>query len=87
MTVQGSVGQAYLVEVSEMPFDSSSPLCEYVALTSQDYVTVQNSQGIHSVPFDYAQAGLIFSMFFSFTVGLWLFSKNLGLILQAVKRF
>lgn len=37
-------------------------------------------------PYDYTSAGAIWAFFFSFTVGLWLVSKNAGLILEFIKR-
>lgn len=37
--------------------------------------------------FDYTGAAAIFSFFFSFVVGVWYFSKNIGMILSAVKKF
>lgn len=38
-------------------------------------------------PFDTVKASALFGFFFSFVVGVWLFAKNIGLILQAVKRW
>lgn len=40
-----------------------------------------------SQPFDYVAAGILFSFFFSFTVGVWVVSKNMGLILNAIRRW
>jgi len=36
---------------------------------------------------DFVLAGSVFTFFFSVTVGLWFLAKNLGVILQAIRRF
>lgn len=46
-----------------------------------------SSGGGSSQQFDYVAAGFIFSFFFSFTVGVWVVSKNMGLILNAIRRW
>lgn len=38
-------------------------------------------------PFDPLKASGLFAFFFSFIVGVWVFTKNLGLILNAVRRW
>lgn len=42
---------------------------------------------IASQPFDYALAGAFWAFAFSFTVGIWFFTKNAGMILEAIKRW
>jgi len=39
------------------------------------------------IPFDYALAASFWVFAFSFTVGIWFLAKNLGLILEAIKRW
>lgn len=39
------------------------------------------------VPFDTVFASSVFAFFFSFIVGVWYFCKNLGLIINAVRRW
>lgn len=53
----------------------------------QASVTVLQSSAGSSGQFDYAAAGLLFSFFFSFTVAVWVVSKNLGVILEAIRRW
>lgn len=57
--------------------------------TIQGYV-IDAGQGANYeaqvAPFDYVYAAGIWSMAFSFVVGLYLFSKSAGLILQRIKR-
>lgn len=38
-------------------------------------------------PFDVVTAGSIFSFFFASVVALWFFAKNIGLIIDAVRKF
>lgn len=40
-----------------------------------------------STPYDYAQGGALWGFGFAFTLGLWLVAKNIGFVLNAVKRF
>lgn len=40
-----------------------------------------------STPYDYAQGGALWAFGFAFTLGLWLVAKNIGFVLNAVKRF
>lgn len=37
--------------------------------------------------FDYVAAAAIFSFFFSFVVGVWFFSKNIGMVIEAVRKW
>ena len=39
-----------------------------------------------TVPYDYSTAGAIWVFCFSFTVGLWWLSKNVGLVLRFVRQ-
>lgn len=39
------------------------------------------------VPYDYAQGGALWAFGFSFVLGLWFVSRNIGMILDAVKRY
>lgn len=38
-------------------------------------------------PFDYVSAGAIFTFFFSSVVALWFAAKNIGIVVEAVRRF
>ena len=49
--------------------------------------TAQTTFEALAKPFDYAAAASIFSFFFSFIIGCWFVSKNIGLVLSAIKRF
>lgn len=40
-----------------------------------------------STPYNYAQGGALWGFGFAFVLGLWLVAKNIGLVLNAVKRF
>lgn len=40
-----------------------------------------------SQPFDYVLAAGFWTFAFSFTLGIWYFSKNIGMILEAIKKF
>lgn len=40
-----------------------------------------------STPYNYADGGALWAFGFAFTLGLWLVAKNIGLVLNAVKRF
>lgn len=40
-----------------------------------------------SQPFDYVLAGAFWAFAFSFTVGIWFFTKNISLIFQAIKNW
>ncbi len=89
LTTYVAAGKTYLVIATPQPSDFTQ--CQYVALTGNNFVNsnskIEALQSSVYAPFDYAQAGLIFSFFFSFTVGLWWFAKNLGVIISAVRRF
>ena len=58
-----------------------------VMISPAEYSQFQASIASTVSTFDYVTAAAIFSFFFSFVVGVWYFSKNIGLILSAVKRF
>ena len=62
----------------------------YAPQMMQAYVIDPASQGYLdalAVPFDYIEAGAIWSFFFTFVVGLWLVAKNVGLIIEAIRKF
>ncbi|MDR1350616.1 MAG: hypothetical protein LBJ59_07575 [Zoogloeaceae bacterium] len=65
--------------------------CEYVLVTPQEYFSALNGSDTSSdddpVLFDSAVGGQIFGLFFSITVGLYIFSKCIGLVIKAVKEF
>lgn len=42
---------------------------------------------LNSAPFDYVLAGAFWAFAFSFTVGIWFLTKNIGLILAAIKKW
>lgn len=42
---------------------------------------------LHSPLFDYVLASAFWAFAFSFTIGIWFFTKNIGLILEAIKRW
>lgn len=42
---------------------------------------------INNPAFDYVLAGGFWSFAFAFTVGIWAFSKNIGMILKVIKSF
>lgn len=58
-----------------------------VLINKTEYVDYQNALIASTAPFDYVLAAAIFSFFFSFVVGVWFFCKNLGVILDAVRRW
>jgi hypothetical protein len=62
-----------------------------VALADCAYVLVDGGSASElyqaSLPFDYVLAGSFWTFAFSFTIALWFFAKNLGLILEAIKRW
>jgi hypothetical protein len=60
--------------------------CGHVGMLQSEYqALIQQSQTEAMNP-DYASMGAVFSFFFSVTLGVWLLSKNLGVILQAIRR-
>lgn len=63
--------------------------CEYVLVSPQDYLaaTQTNPNATNTGAFDYAASAQIFSFFFITTVAFYALSKNIGLILKAVKDF
>jgi len=58
-----------------------------IVLTPAEYSQYQALYTTAAAPFDYAGATAIFSFFFAFTVGCWIVAKNIGLILEAVRRW
>jgi hypothetical protein len=58
-----------------------------VMISPAEYANFQASIASTVSTFDYVTAAAIFSFFFSFVVGVWYFSKNIGLILNAIRRF
>ena len=62
-----------------------------VPLASCAYVLVDGGSASAlyqaSLPFDYVLAGSFWTFAFSFTIAVWFFAKNLGLILEAIKRW
>ena len=59
----------------------------YIVLQKDEYLHYQAMYSTSIAPFDYVTAASIFSFFFSFIVGVWYVSKNIGLVLSAVRRF
>lgn len=56
----------------------------------QAYVIDPASQGYLdplALPFDYVEAGAIWTFFFSFVVSLWLVAKNAGVVINAVRKY
>ncbi len=58
--------------------------CTAVLLSGTEYAQIQAAQ---SVDISYPQAGAVFSFFFGFTLAAWYVAKNVGLLLEAVRRF
>lgn len=56
------------------------------SVTSTGVITGSTGSGTEE-PFDPLKASALFAFFFSFVVGVWVFAKNLGLILNAVRRW
>ncbi len=46
-----------------------------------------SESSVSETPFDTAFASAVFAFFFSFIVGIWYFCKNIGLIINAVRRW
>jgi hypothetical protein len=59
--------------------------CTNVMLSGSEYAHISTQQQDNS--FNAADAGAIFTFFFGVTLGLWFLSKNIGLVLQAIRRF
>lgn len=57
--------------------------CAFVLVDGVEAVAIQQA----SMPFDYALAASFWVFAFSFTVGAWFLAKNLGLILEGIKRW
>lgn len=65
-----------------------APIARYSLPTLSAAFDVLLAQGGNVVEaFDYVKASAVFAFFFSFIVGVWVFSKNIGLILNAVRRW
>ena len=58
-----------------------------IMISPSEYAQFQALIASTVATFDYVTAAAIFSFFFSFVVGVWYFSKNVGVILNAVRRF
>lgn len=81
-----NVRKPYLVPVvqsSVLPADCTGLLM----ISPSEYQQYQQALQVSMEPFDYAQASAIFAFFFSFVVGCWYVSKNIGVILEAVRRW
>lgn len=50
-------------------------------------IPIQNCTNPSSPAYDYATGSMLWGFAFTFVLGLWYVSKNIGLILQAVRRF
>lgn len=58
-----------------------------VTTAEGNITTLQEASGGSFTPYDYANGGVIWAFAFSFTVGLWWLTKNIGLIMKAIKSF
>ena len=58
-----------------------------VSIDRFDKLVAGGLDGEKEEPFSILKASALFSFFFSFVIGLWFFSKNIGLILSAVRRW
>lgn len=59
-------------------------------VTTQEYAEYQTLKAQVIAPveeFDYALGGQVFGLFFSSVVGIYLLAKNIGLVLEAIKRW
>ena len=57
--------------------------CAFVLVNGNEAAAIQQA----SLPFDYVLAASFWVFAFSFTIGSWFLAKNLGLILEAIKRW
>lgn len=58
-----------------------------IVISPSEYAMYQAALQSNLEPFDYVQASAIFAFFFSFVVGCWYVSRNIGVILEAVRRW
>lgn len=77
------------VAVNSYVVNATAPAsCTGVILISRtEYTDYQNALISSVAPFDYVMAAAIFAFFFSFVVGVWFVSKNIGAVINAVKKF
>ena len=61
--------------------------CNYIAISGSEYATYQQLSQETIAPFDYTMAAGFWSLAFTFILGLYLISKKVGFILQAVKNY
>jgi len=71
-----------LAPVTSQPPNVSLQSCAYVLVDGVDAAALQQAV----VPFDYALASAFWVFAFSTTIAFWFLSKNLDLILSAIKR-
>ena len=80
------VGSTNYVVVLDMT--STNPnTCSYVAISGSEFATYQQLAQETVAPFDYTMAAGFWSLAFTFILGLYLISKKVGFILQAVKNY
>lgn len=68
-----------------------STSCEFVLLTNAEYDQISHAVLVGPTvpvaePFDYSTAGAIWSMAFTFVLGLYLVSKSAGTILSMIRK-
>jgi hypothetical protein len=61
--------------------------CQGVLLSGTEFQQYQELITGQGESVDYSIASSIFSFFFVSTLGLWFLSKNIGIVLQAIRRF
>lgn len=79
----------WIVACAQMPNVNGNTLSDQCPISDRILIqsTVEVLSGIQTQQeFDYAYFSSAFFVAFTFTVGLWLFAKNLGIILSFIRR-
>lgn len=59
---------------------------QYIALEPTEYAQFQALLAATANPYDYAGGVALWTFFFSTTLGFWLLAKNLGTVLDFIRR-
>lgn len=65
---------------------SPSTCQQYIALEPAEYAQLQTLLIASAAPYDYGGGIALWTFFFSTTLGLWFLAKNLGTVLDFIRR-
>lgn len=85
-----SIGQIQTVVICAPASSSQAPCPTGMAVTTLQAYIIDPSQAdsieAQNAPFDYAYAAVVWTMAFTFVVGLFLLSKSAGTVLSMIRK-